>query len=494
MKKLTTASGIPYVAHEDTQSVGDRGPLLLQDFILHEKMGHFNRERIPERVVHAKGSGAFGVFRVTHDISHLTKAIIFSAIGKETRLFLRFSTVGGEKGSADTERDPRGFAIKFYTEDGNWDLVGNNTPIFFLKDPKKFPDFIHTQKRDPYTNCKNPTMTWDFFSLNPETLHQVLLLNTDRGTPYSYRHMHGFGSHAYSFLNAANELNYVRFHFKTQQGIKNFSREEANQMRAADPDFAQRDLITAIDNGNFPKWTLYIQVMTKDQANRYHHNPFDLTKTWSHKDHPLIEVGELELNENPKNFFADVEQSAFSPSNIINGIGFSPDKMLHGRILFYPDAQRYRLGVNYEQIFVNRCPFMVNNYHRDGSMRVDGNGADLPNYFPNSFDDIRPDDTYKRPSEELASATADWFDRNAEGDNDHFTQPGIFFREVLSPLEKQHLIESIVAGMKGIDGPKKEEIISRQLCHFFRADINLGMAVAQGLNLSADLQMQHLHQ
>jgi catalase len=489
MKKLTTATGIPYVAHEDTQSVGPRGPLLLQDFILHEKLAHFNRERIPERVVHAKGSGAFGSFTVTHDITRFTKAGVFSAIGKQTRLFLRFSTVGGEKGSADTERDPRGFAIKFYTEDGNWDLVGNNTPIFFLKDPKKFPDFIHTQKRDPYTNCKNPTMTWDFFSLNPESLHQVFLLHTDRGTPYGYRHMHGFGSHAYSFLNMENELHYVKFHFKTKQGIKNFTRDEAQLMKGNDADFAQRDLLKAIENGNFPKWTLYVQLMTTEQAAHNPFNPFDLTKTWGQKEYPLMEVGELELNENPKNFFADVEQAALTPSNIVDGIGYSPDKMLQGRILAYPDAQRYRLGINHASIPVNRCPFMVNNYHRDGLMRVDGNGENTPNYYPNSFDNIRPDLRYKRPAEHLESNIADWFDRNSYGEDDHYTQPGIFYREVLSETEKQSLIDNLVIAMNGIEGDKKNEIINRQLCHFFRADFDLGIKVAKALNIDPSKQL-----
>ena len=312
-KKLTTASGIPYYYNEDTMSVGPRGPLLLQDFILHEKMAHFNRERIPERVVHAKGSGAFGTFTVTNDITKYTRAKLFNKIGKQTKVFARFSTVGGEKGSADTERDPRGFAVKFYTEEGNWDIVGNNTPIFFIKDPKKFSDFIHTQKRDPYTNCKSATMMWDFWSLNPESLHQVMFVMSDRGTPYGYRFMHGFGSHTFSFINAENERVWVKFHFISQQGIKNFTNDEAVKMKGEDPDFAQRDLVEAIDKGDFPKWALKVQIMTEEQARTYKWNPFDLTKTWSHKDFPLIDIGIMELNENPKNYFATVEQSAFAP-------------------------------------------------------------------------------------------------------------------------------------------------------------------------------------
>jgi catalase len=493
-KKLTTASGIPYYHHEDTKSVGQRGPLLLEDFILHEKMAHFNRERIPERVVHAKGSGAFGTFTVTNDLTQYTRAKLFSQVGKQTRTFLRFSTVGGEKGSADTERDPRGFALKFYTEDGNWDLVGNNTPIFFIKDPKKFSDFIHTQKRDPYTNCKSATMVWDFWSHNPESLHQIMFLMSDRGTPVGYRHMHGFGSHTFSFINKDNQRHWVKFHFKTLQGIRNFTGEEAMRMKGEDPDFAQRDLITAIDNGDFPKWAVKVQIMTEEQAKSYRFNPFDLTKTWSQKDFPLIELGELELNENPKNFFADVEQAAFAPAHVVDGISFSPDRMLQGRILSYPDAQRYRLGANYEQIPVNRCPFAVNNYQRDGAMRVDGNGGDSPNYFPNSFDTIKPDESYKEPATVLDSNVADWFSRNAEGENDHYTQPGIFWREVLSDQDKKNLLSNVIGAMKGIEGPKKGDIINRQLCHFFRADIGLGMAIAQGLGINPEQAMPKKHE
>lgn len=483
--KLTTASGKPYAENENSQSVGARGPLLLEDFILHEKMAHFNRERIPERVVHAKGSAAFGTFTVTHDISKYTKAKIFSNVGKETKMLLRFSTVGGERGSADTERDPRGFALKFYTEDGNWDLVGNNTPVFFIKDPKKFGDFIHTQKRDPYTNMKSPTMMWDFWSLNPESLHQVLILMSDRGTPYGYRHMHGFSSHTFSFINRENERFYVKFHFITQQGIKNFTDREAAEMKSKDMDFAQRDLVENIDKGNFPKWDMKIQVMTEAASRTYPINPFDLTKVWPHGDYPLIDVGFFELNKNPDNYFQDVEQAAFAPAHVVDGIGFSPDKMLQGRILSYPDAQRYRLGANYEQIPVNRCPFATNNYQRDGRMRVDGNGGSTPNYFPNSFDNIVVDEAYKEPSLALESNVAGWFDRNAEGENDHYTQPGNLYR-LLVPEQQQNLISNIVGAMSGIEGPKKDEIINRQLCHWFRADPTLGMGIAQGLGVHID--------
>ncbi|MBC7848218.1 MAG: catalase [Chitinophagaceae bacterium] len=492
-KKLTTASGMPYFENEDTLSAGPRGPLLLQDFILHEKMAHFNRERIPERVVHAKGSGAYGTFTITNDISSYTRAKVFNKVGKRTKVFQRFSTVGGEKGSADTERDPRGFALKFYTEDGNWDLVGNNTPIFFIKDPKKFGDFIHTQKRDPYTNCKSPTMMWDFWSLNPESLHQVMFLMSDRGTPFSYRHMHGFGSHTFSFINADNQKHWVKFHFKTQQGIKNFTNDEAVKMKGEDPDHAQRDLVTAIDAGDFPRWDVKVQIMTTEQAKTFRWNPFDLTKTWSQKDFPLIDVGVLELNENAQNFFAEVEQSAFAPAHVVDGISYSPDKMLQGRILSYPDAHRHRLGANFEQIPVNRCPYAINNFQRDGQMRVDGNGGKAPNYFPNSFDNIVADPEYKQAPVELETLVADFYDRNAEGENDHYTQPGIFWREVLSATDKRNLVSNVAGAMKGIDGPKKAEIINRQLCHFFRADVGLGVAIAQAIGVNVEDAMPKQH-
>lgn len=491
-KRLTTASGKPYVENENSMSAGPRGPLLLQDFILHEKMAHFNRERIPERVVHAKGSGAFGTFTVTHDITKYTKAKLFNTIGKQTKVLLRFSTVGGEQGSADTERDPRGFAIKFYTEDGNWDLVGNNTPVFFVKDPKKFGDFIHTQKRDPRTHYKSPTMMWDFWSLNPESLHQVLILMSDRGTPYGYRHMHGFGSHTFSLINAANERVWVKFHFKSAQGIKNFENDAAVEMKGKDPDFAQRDLVEAIDRKDFPKWNLRIQVMTEEQAKTFQFNPFDLTKVWPQGEYPLIDVGVLELNQIPKNFFADIEQSAFAPAHVVDGISYSPDKMLQGRLLSYPDAQRYRLGGNYEQIPVNRCPYAVNNYQRDGLMSVNGNGEDAPNYFPNSFDDITVDEAYKEPAMPLDSTVADWYDRNGAGENDHYTQPGLLFTKAMNDYDRHNLVSNIVGAMSGISGPKRELIINRQLCHFFRADIKLGLGVAKGLGVDVEVMMHEM--
>lgn len=487
-KQLTNSVGIPYYDHENSQTVGPRGPVLLQDFILQENLGHFVRERIPERVVHAKGTGAYGTFRVTHDITQYTKAKIFDQIGNSCKVFTRFSTVGGEKGSADTERDPRGFAVKFYTSDGNWDLVGNNTPVFFIKDAKKFPDFIHTQKRLPKTNLKSATMMWDFWSLNPESLHQVLILMSDRGTPRGYRHMHGFGSHTFSMINEKNDRVWVKFHFKTKQEIKNFDLKEAVAMKGTNPDFAQQDLVEAIENGNFPKWTLYIQVMTSEQAQDFRWNPFDVTKVWFHDEFPLIEVGELELNEIPVNYFAHVEQATFSPSHLISGISFSPDKMLQGRLLSYPDAHRYRVGPNAHLLEVNRCPFEVNNFKRDGAMADSGVYQDQPNYYPNSFSSVHPAENYQNYEEILDSMHVAHFHRN-ENDDDHFTQPGLIYTKAMSEKERQALVYNIIASMKEITGPKRDEIVNRQLCHFFRANIELGMRIATGLQVNIDGNM-----
>jgi catalase len=487
-KKLTSSSGAPYYEHQDSQTVGARGPVLLQDFMLQENLAHFVRERIPERVVHAKGSGAYGKFTVTHDISQYTKAKLFSKIGNECKMFARFSTVGGEKGSADTERDPRGFALKFYTEEGNWDMVGNNTPVFFIKDAKKFPDFIHTQKRLPKSNLTSATMKWDYWSLNPESLHQVLILMSDRGTPYGYRHMHGFGSHTYSMINAKNERVWVKYHFKSQQEIKNFQNDEAIKMKGENPDFSQDDLVSAIEGGNLPKWTFFIQVMTEEQAQEFRWNPFDVTKVWFHQEFPLIEVGEMELNEVPDNFFAHVEQAAFSPANLISGISFSPDKMLQGRLFSYSDAQRYRLGVNANQLEVNRCPFAVNNYQRDGLMSNSTPYKDATNYHPNSFDEIAPDPKYRNFEYDLTSTHVAHFNRNKTED-DHYTQPGLLYTKAMNEQDRENLINNLICSMKAISGPKREEIINRQLCHFFRANIELGMKIALGLQINIDTNM-----
>lgn len=481
-KKLTTASGRPFFENEDSMTAGPRGPVLLQDYHLHEKLAHFNRERIPERVVHAKGTGAFGTFTVTGNISKYTKAKLFSKAGNKCRVLVRFSTVGGEKGSADTERDPRGFAVKFYTEEGNWDLVGNNTPVFFIKDAKKFPDFIHTQKRDPKTNLKSPTMMWDYWSLNPESLHQVMILFSDRGTPDGYRFMNGYGSHTFSMHNKKNERVWVKFHFKTQQGNKTLTGPQADEIRGKDPDYSQRDLVEAISRKDFPKWTLKIQVMTEAQAKKFKWNPFDLTKVWPHKEFPLIEAGVMELNEIPANYFAEVEQAAFAPSNTIPGIGLSPDKMLQGRILAYPDAHRYRLGANYEQLPVNRPIVPVHNHQRDGFMALNGNGGSAPNYFPNSFDDIEADKEYKEPPMSLESDVADTWDRN-KNDNDHYSQAGALFRKVMTDQERTNTVANFVGALKGVSGPKKKEILMRQLDHFHKADKELAALVAKGLGI-----------
>lgn len=333
---------------------------------------------------------------------------------------------------------------------------------------------------------------WDYWSLNPESLHQVMILMSDRGTPVGYRHMNGYGSHTFSMVNAANQRVWVKFHFKTLQGIKNFTDEEATAIKGTDPDFAQRDLVQAIDKKDFPKWAVKIQVMTDAQAQAFPFNPFDLTKVWSHSDFPLIDVGILELNQVPKNYFADVEQSAFAPAHVVDGISYSPDKMLQGRLLSYPDAHRYRLGANYEQIPVNRCPYMVSNFQRDGAMSVNGNGESAPNYFPNSFDDIYEDESYKEPAMVLDSNIADWYDRNGANDNDHYTQAGLLFTKAMNDYDRHNLVSNIVGAMSGIAGPKKNDIVNRQLCHFFRADARLGAAIAKGLGVNVDAVMKTL--
>ncbi|RZN30145.1 catalase, partial [Bordetella pertussis] len=449
---------------------------LLQDVWFLEKLAHFDRERIPERVVHAKGSGAYGTFTVTHDISRYTRARIFAEVGKQTPLFLRFSTVAGERGAADAERDVRGFAIKFYTDEGNWDLVGNNTPVFFIRDPLKFPDFIHTQKRDPKTNLRNATAAWDFWSLNPESLHQVTILMSDRGLPQNYRQQHGFGSHTYSFVNDAGERFYVKFHFKSQQGIACYTDGEAAELVGRDRESAQRDLFQNIEQGQFPRWTLKVQVMPEAEAATYHINPFDLTKVWPHADYPLIEVGVLELNKNPENYFAEVEQAAFTPANVVPGIGFSPDKMLQGRLFSYGDTHRYRLGINHHQIPVNapRCPF--HSFHRDGMGRVDGNGGATLNYEPNSFGEWREAKHAAEPPLALDGQAADRW--NHRVDEDYYSQPGALFR-LMNDDQKQQLFGNIGRHMAGVP----EEIQRRQLEHFRRADPAYAAGVAKALGL-----------
>ena len=476
-KLLTNISGAPVADNQNVLTAGRRGPMLLQDVWFLEKLAHFDREVIPERRMHAKGSGAFGTFTVTNDITKYTKANIFSKVGKKTDLFVRFSTVAGERGAADAERDIRGFAIKFYTEEGNWDLVGNNTPVFFLRDPLKFPDLNHAVKRDPRTNLRSAKNNWDFWTSLPEALHQVTITMSDRGIPYSYRHMHGFGSHTFSLINAKNERIWVKFHLTTHQGIKNLTDQEAEAVIGKCRESHQRDLYDSIERGDFPRWTMKIQLMTEEQAKKSPFNPFDLTKVWPHKEYPLIDVGILELNKNPENYFADVEQAAFNPANVVPGIGFSPDKMLQGRLFSYGDAQRYRLGVNFHQIPVNksRCPFL-NMFHRDGQMRVDGNCGSTLGYEPNSYGEWQDSAEFLEPPLEIDGAADHWDHR--QDDADYYSQPGILFR-LMSKEQKQVLFENTARAMG--DAPK--EIKLRHIRNCLKADEAYGNGVAKELGL-----------
>jgi catalase len=470
---LTTAAGIPVGNNQNSLTAGPRGPLLVQDWQLFEKHAHFNRERIPERVVHAKGSAAYGTLTITNDITHYTKTDLFSQVGTKTPCFLRFSTVAGERGAADAERDVRGFAVKFYTREGNWDLVGNNTPVFFVRDPYKFPDFIRTQKRDPKTNLRNPTAMWDFWSLSPESLHQVTILFSDRGLPKSYRHLNGYGSHTYSFINAAGERFWVKFHFKTMQDIECLTDEEGGKIVGDDRESHQRDLYEAIERGDYPKWRFCIQVMAEADAEKTPYNPFDLTKVWPHADYPLIECGVMELNRNPENYFAEVEQASFSPANQVPGIGHSPDKMLQFRIFSYADAHRYRLGVNYESLPVNRARCPVHAYHRDGTMRFDDNGGGSVNYEPNSFGGPVEDPRFKEPPLAISGA-ADRYDHRVG--NDDYTQAGNLFR-LMTKVQQERLMDNIARAMQGVPA----EIALRQIAHFAKADSAYGKGVAKRL-------------
>ena len=475
-KKLTTAAGAPVPDNQNTMTAGPRGPALLQDVWLLEKLAHFDREVIPERRMHAKGSGAYGTFTVTHDISRYTRAKLFSQVGKSTPLFARFTTVAGERGAADAERDIRGFALKFYTEEGNWDLVGNNTPVFFLRDPLKFPDLNHAVKRDPRTNLRSAKNNWDFWTSLPEALHQITIVMSERGIPASYRHMHGFGSHTFSFINANNERHWVKFHFHTQQGIKNLSDAEAEAIIGRDRESHQRDLFDSIENGDFPKWTLYVQVMPEQDASRVPYHPFDLTKVWPHKDYPLIEVGVMELNRNPENFFAEVEQSAFNPAAVVPGISFSPDKMLQARLFSYGDAQRYRLGVNHHQIPVNapRCP--VHSYHRDGTMRVDGNHGGTLGYEPNSDGEWQQQPDFSEPPLSVEGAADHW---NHRADDDYYSQPRALFR-LMTPAQQQVLFDNTARSLAG--APREIQLRHIENCR--QADPAYGAGVAKALGIT----------
>ncbi len=475
--RLTTAAGAPVPDNQNVMTAGPRGPQLLQDVWLLEKLAHFDREVIPERRMHAKGSAAYGTFTVTHDITKYTRAKLFSQVGKKTEVIARFSTVAGERGAADAERDIRGTAIKFYTEEGNWDLVGNNTPVFFLRDPLKFPDLNHAVKRDPRTNMRSARNNWDFWSSLPEALHQVTITMSDRGIPASYRHMHLFGSHTFSLINARNERHWVKFHFVTEQGIRNLTDEEAEALIGKDRESHQRDLFDAIERKEFPRWKLFIQVMPEKDAATCPYNPFDLTKVWFHGDYPLIEVGVLELNRNPENYFAEVEQAAFNPANIVPGIGFSPDRMLQGRLFSYGDAQRYRLGVNHGQIPVNapRCPF--HSYHRDGQMRVDGNQGGTLGYEPNSYGEWQEQPGFAEPPLALEGAADHW---NHREDDDYYSQPGKLFR-LMTPAQQQVLFENTARAM----GDAPHEIKARHARNCARADPAYGAGVARALGIDA---------
>ncbi len=479
-KFLTNEVGAPVEDNTNSLTAGKRGAMLLEDTWYLEKLAHFDREVIPERRMHAKGSGAYGVFTVTHDVSKYTCATVFAEVGKKTDLFVRFSTVAGERGAADAERDIRGFAVKFYSDEGNWDLVGNNTPVFFLRDPLQFPDLNHVVKRDPHTNMRSPQNYWDFWAMLPEALHQVTIVMSDRGIPASYRHMHGFGSHTYSLINKDGVRHWVKFHWVTQQGIKNLSNEEAEAIIAKDRESHQRDLFDAINRGDFPRWKLYFQIMTEEDAKNYKENPFDLTKVWSHKDFPLIEVGIMELNRNPENYFAEVEQSAFNPVHVIPGIGFSPDKMLQGRLFSYGDAQRYRLGVNHDQIPVNRARCPMHSFHRDGMMRVDGNMGATKGYSPNSIGEWQT----KGAAYSYSPTDGESMRYNPYEDRDDncFYQPGNLYR-LMSEEKRCLLLKNTVADIM----PVTENVKLRHCAHCYLADTEYGSRLAEMLNLDLEV-------
>jgi len=476
-KTLTSNFGRPVDNDQNTLTAGSYGPALVQDIHLLEKLAHFDRERIPERVVHAKGAGAYGYFEVTADVARYTKARFLSEVGKRTELFARFSTVGGEKGSADAERDPRGFALKLYTEEGNYDMVGNNTPVFFIRDPLKFPDFIHTQKRNPGSNLKDADMFWDFLSLTPESVHQVTILFSDRGTPRTFRHMNGYSSHTFKWYNAKGEYVWVQYHFKTEQGIQNLTLEESIALKGEDPDHATRDLHQAIERGEYPSWRLEVQIMTPEQARDYRFDPFDITKVWFHADFQPMTIGRMVLNRNPENYFAEVEQAAFSPANFVPGIAASPDKLLQGRLFSYHDTHRHRLGPNYHLIPINQ-PRGVKavNYQRDGFMRTDDNYGAAPNYYPNSFGGPGPQPDAGEPPFELAGVA----DRHPyTHPNDDYFQAGELYRRVMTDEDRGHLVGNIVAHL----GNAQQRIQLRQSAVFYRADPKYGGRVAEGLGL-----------
>ena len=486
-KPLTTDSGAAVTDNQNSRTAGPGGPVLLEDHHLIEKLAHFDRERIPERVVHAKGSGAFGYFEVLANVTQWTKARFLAPVGRRTEVFIRFSTVAGEKGSADTMRDPRGFAIKFYTEDGNYDLVGNNTPVFFIRDPLKFPDFIHSQKRDPYTNIQEPDNIWDFFSLSPEATHQFTILFSDRGIPASFRNMDGFGSHTFQWVNAGGEVFWVKYHFKTDQGIKCLTAENAARIAGEDADYHQRDLLRAIDRAEYPSWTLKIQIMPAVEAAKYRFNPFDVTKVWSHRDYPLITIGRIVLNRNPENYFAEVEQAAFNPAHFVPGIGPSPDKMLQGRLFSYGDTHRYRLGVNHMQLPVNRPLVPVANNNIDGAMQSAQRKGDV-NYEPTT---VAGNPTQEPQFRYSSYAVTGMTQQKPIDKQNNFRQAGEFYR-ALSKHEQDDLIKNLAADLGQV---KSMQIKEAMVSHFYKADKDYGtrLAAAVGVDVKSIEKMTSAH-
>jgi catalase len=475
----TTDSGIPVASDEHSLTVGPNGPTVLQDAYTVQKMQHFNRERVPERVVHAKGSGAHGFFEVTEDVTQWTNAAFLSKVGKRTPMFARFSTVAGELGSADTVRDPRGFALKFYTEEGNYDLVGNNTPVFFIRDAIQFSDFIHSQKRMPDTGLRSNDMQWDFWTLTPESAHQVAILMSDRGTPRSLRHMNGYSSHTYMWMNAAGERFWVKYHFKTVQGIENFTMAEADAMVSEDADYHRRDLWDAIAGGNAPEWRLEMQIMPFADAADYRFNPFDLTKVWPHADYPPITIGRMVLDRNPANHFAEVDQAGFAPSNLVPGIGLSPDKMLMGRIFSYHDTHLHRIGANYEQLPINAPKSPVHSYSKDGPMTY-GHAGDQPVYAPNSYGGPKADQDKATPTWWVEAAEMGHYAYEAHADDDDFIQAGTLYREVMNDTDREHLVTNIVAhASAGVTPPIAERVVG----YWTGVDPDLGRRVAAGLGM-----------
>ena len=481
-KLMTNATGVPVDNDLNSITTGGSMPFtMLQDSNMIEKLAHFNRQTTPERIVHAKGAGAFGTFTVTRNMSKYTCADFLNKVGKKTNVFVRFSTVGGEKGSADAVRDPRGFAVKFYTNQGNYDIVGNNTPVFFIRDAIKFPDFVHTQKRNPQTNLPDPDIFWDFLSLTPESLHQVLILFSDRGTPKNYRAMDGFSSHTFLWYNDKKEYFWVKYHFKSTIGNQTLTAEESEKLSGSDPNSHTRDLFDAIQHKNFPQWKLYVQIMTPKQAEQYQFDPFDITKVWYKKDFPLQEIGVMTLNKNPENFFAEVEQAAFAPSHFVPGIGPSPDRLLQGRLFAYPDAHRWRLGSNNEQIPVNRpvTNATTHNYQRDGNMSVLGNGGALPNYYPNSFNASEPNTKFTPPQAEVDAIIQKHIRPVQDID---FVQPRALYQKVMNDTDRAHLIHNIVIHL----GNAKKNLQYRQTALFYKCDPDFGTKISEQLKLDVN--------